>query len=61
MADINISAKVPFEGLLVALLNALETRRETMSQEHRDEFDRLRLKHLKRVDAILDKVVGLIT
>ena len=62
MADLNINATVPLEGLLMAVLNAITsittTIRSTMSQENRDALDALHIRNLKRIDAILDRTVG---
>jgi hypothetical protein len=51
MPDLNVGVQFPGEGLIIAIINALAVRRETMSQVNRDRDDNLFLDLVERVVA----------
>ncbi len=51
MPDLNVGVQFPGEGLIVAIINALAVRRETMSQANRDREDDILLDFLEDVKA----------
>lgn len=44
MADLKISGQLPGEGAVIAITNAIQAGRATMSQENRDRWDALQIK-----------------
>ena len=51
MPDLNVGVQFPGEGLIIAIINSLAVRRETMSQVNRDRDDNLFLDLVENIVA----------